>query len=89
MQSLEEEDNTNINSENEGSKNKKTNKNNKNKNELSEKDLKKISKLITESLKKKGIDIYYISKYDLNKLTNEEKKELFTKKFKLPLEILY
>ena len=61
-------------------------KKNKNKSELNDKDIKKISKNITNSLKNKGIDIYYISKYDLDQLNNEEKISLFKKKFKLPVE---
>ena len=61
-------------------------KKNKNKSELNDKDIKKISKNITNSLKNKGIDIYYISKYDLEQLNNEEIKTLFSKKFKLQIE---
>ena len=66
----------------------KTNKKEKDKNEYNDKDIKKIEKSIINSLKKKGIsiDIYYIAKYDLQKLNKEEKISLFKKKFKLKLE---
>ena len=76
----EEEDNS-ENSE-------KTNKKEKTKNEYNDKYIKKIEKNIISSLKKKGIsiDIYYIAKYDLQKLNKDEKISLFKKKFKLNLD---
>ena len=76
----EEEDNS-ENSE-------KTNKKEKTKNEYNDKYIKKIEKNIISSLKKKGIsiDIYYIAKYDLQKLNKDEKMSLFKKKFKLNLD---
>ena len=73
----------------EASDNKANSKNKKEKGELNEKEIKKIEKNIINALKKgKGIDIYYISKYDLQKLSNEEKISLFKKKFKLNLDKL-
>ena len=63
-------------------------KSNKIQKEINEKDIKKIVKIIINSLKNKGIDIYYIAKYDFQKLNNEEKISLFTKKFKLPIETI-
>ena len=78
-----------INSEEDNKKEKNddvSEKSNKNKNEVNEKDIKKIVKIIINSLKNKGIDIYYVAKYDLQKINNEEKISLFTKKFKLPIE---
>ena len=73
----------------EASDNKASSKNKKEKGELNEKEIKKIEKNIINALKKgKGIDIYYISKYDLQKLGNEEKISLFKKKFKLKLDKL-
>ena len=77
------------NNSSEISENKTNNKKNKKeKNELKEKEIKKIDKNIINSLKDKGIDIYYISKYDLQKLTTEEKISLYKKKFKLQLDTL-
>ena len=64
----------------------KTDKKTKNKKEITDKDIKKISKKIVDSIKGKGIDIYYIAKYDLQKLNKEEKITLFSKKFKLNLD---
>ena len=66
----------------------KTNKKEKTKNEYNDKYIKKIEKNIISSLKKKGIsiDIYYIAKYDLQKLNKDEKMSLFKKKFKLNLD---
>ena len=64
----------------------KTEKKNKSKKEISDKHIKKISKNIIDSIKGKGIDIYYIAKYDLQKLSKEEKISLFSKKFKLSLD---
>ena len=57
--------------------------NKKNKDNSNDKDISKISKNICNSLKKEGKDLYYIAKFDLQKLKNEEKKSLFTKQFKL------
>ena len=82
---VKEESNDNS----EASDNKASSKNKKEKSELNEKEIKKIEKNIINALKKgKGIDIYYISKYDLQKLNNEEKISLFKKKFKLNLDKL-
>ena len=58
----------------------------KNKNKLDTDEIQKISKNIYNSFKNKGKDIYYIAKYDLQKLKNDEKISLFTKQFKLNLE---
>ena len=76
-----EEDDKSENSE-------KTNKKQKAKNEYNDKDLKKIEKNIINSLKNKdtSVDIYYIAKYDLQKLNKEEKISLFNKKYKLKLD---
>ena len=46
----------------------------------------KIIKNICKGLKNKEKDVYYIAKYDLKKLKNNEKISLFTKKFKLDLD---
>ena len=82
---VKEESNDNS----EASDNKASSKNKKEKSELNEKEIKKIEKNIINALKKgKGVDIYYISKYDLQKLNNEEKISLFKKKFKLNLDKL-
>ena len=67
-------------------KNKKSKKKNKNKNKINEKDIKKLTKNIINSLKDKGIDLYYISKFDLQRLNDEEKIALYSKKFKLPID---
>ena len=59
----------------------------KSKNDISEKDLKKIIKIIINTLKKKAsIDVYYIAKYDFQKMSKDEKISLLTKKFKLHLD---
>ena len=58
----------------------------KNKNKLDSEEIQKLSKNIYNSFKNKGKDIYYIAKYDLQKLKNDEKISLFTKQFKLNLE---
>ena len=65
------------------SKNKK-----KNKSDLKEdnKKIKNITKNILSALKKGRKDLYYVSKYDLDKMNNEEKMNLFKKKFKLKLD---
>ena len=82
---VKEESNDNS----EASDNKASSKNKKEKSELNQKEIKKIENNIINALKKgKGIDIYYISKYDLQKLNNEEKISLFKKKFKLNLDKL-
>ena len=52
------------------------------------KGIKKVIKNITNALKSKGKDLYYISKYDLQKLSNDDKLSLFKKKFKLDLDKL-
>ena len=53
---------------------------------LKEKDLKKLTKNIINSLKDTGIDIYYTAKFDLQRLSDDEKLSLYTKKFKLPID---
>ena len=58
----------------------------KNKNKLESEEIQKISKNIYNSFKNKGKDIFYIAKYDLQKLKNDEKISLFTKQFKLNLD---
>ena len=67
----------------EGSKNKK-----KNKNDTKEdtNKIKNITKKICNAMKKSRKDLYYIAKFDLDKMKNEEKKSLFKKKFKLNLD---
>ena len=60
----------------------------KNKNKFDSEEIQKISKNICNSLKNKGKDIYYIAKYDLQKLKNDEKMSLFTKQFKLNIDKL-
>ena len=67
-------------------KSQKSKKKKKNQGKLKEKDIKKLTKNIINSLKDKGIDVYYTSKFDLQRLNDEEKIALFTKKFKLPLD---
>ena len=59
---------------------------NKKKKKVEDDEIAKIVKNICKGLKNKGKDIYYIAKYDLEKLKNEEKISLFTKKFKLDLD---
>ena len=87
----EDEDSSNkINSESgngsDEGKSQKSKKKKKDKSKLKEKDIKKITKNIINSLKDKGIDIYYTSKFDLQRLNDDEKLSLFTKKFKLPID---
>ena len=53
---------------------------------LKEKDIKKLTKNIINSLKDTGIDIYYTAKFDLQRLSDDEKLSLYTKKFKLPID---
>ena len=48
--------------------------------------MQKIIKKICKGLKNKGKDIYYIAKYDLQKLKNDDKMSLFTKQFKLNID---
>ena len=62
------------------SKNKKNKKNNE--------EMQKISKNVYNALKNKGKDLYYIAKYDMQQLKNDEKKNLFTKQFKLDMDKL-
>jgi hypothetical protein len=87
----EEKDSTNIvnsesgNGSDEG-KSQKSKKKKKYQGKLKEKDIKKITKNILNSLKDKGIDIYYTSKFDLQRLRDDEKVSLYTKKFKLPID---
>ena len=65
----------------ERSKNKK-----KNKGETKEDSkIKNITKKIYSAMKKSRKDLYYISKFDLEKMKPDEKKTLFQKKFKLNL----
>ena len=66
-----------------------TKKANKKKNKLKSEEIQKISKNVCNSLKNKRKDLYYIGKYDMQKLKNEEKIELFTKQFNLDLDKLY
>lgn len=53
---------------------------------LKEKDIKKLTKNIINSLKDTGIDIYYTAKFDLQRLSDDEKLSLYAKKFKLPID---
>ena len=69
----EESENSNSNSE---------------KNKLNNEEIQKLSKNIFNSLKKYGKDLYYIAKYDLQKLKNSEKISLFLNQFKLNLHKL-
>ena len=71
-----------------GDSEKSSNKKSKNKNKLDIEGIQKVSKNIYNSLKNKGKDLYYIAKYDLEKLKNDEKISLFSKQFKLDLEKL-
>ena len=64
--------------------NKKKNQKSKSKSDSSE--VQKISKNICNALKNKGKDLFYIAKYDLQKLKNEDKISLFKKQFKLNIE---
>ena len=48
--------------------------------------IKNITKKIFNAMKKSRKDLYYIAKFDLDKMKNEEKKSLFKKKFKLNLD---
>ena len=80
----------NVNSDNGDSsdegKSQKSKKKKKTQGKLKEKDIKKLTKNIINSLKDKGIDIYYTSKFDLQRLSDDEKLSLYTKKFKLPID---
>ena len=67
-------------------KSQKSKKKKKTQGKLKEKDIKKLTKNIINSLKDKGIDIYYTSKFDLQRLSDDEKLSLYTKKFKLPID---
>ena len=67
----------------EGSKSKKKNKKD-TKDESN--NLKNITKKICLAMKKSRKDLFYIAKFDLDKMTNEEKKTLFKKKFKLNID---
>ena len=60
----------------------------KGKNKLDSEEIEKVSKNICNALKNKGKDIYYIAKYDIDKINNDEKISLFTKQFKLDLDKL-
>ena len=86
----DEDKSNNINSESgngsDEGKSQKSKKKKKNQSKLKEKDIKKITKNIINSLKDKGIDIYYTSKFDLQRLSDDEKVSLYTKKFKLQLD---
>ena len=86
----EEYSSNNVNSDSgndsDEGKSQKSKKKKKNQSKLKEKDIKKITKNIINSLKDKGIDIYYTSKFDLQRLSDDEKVSLYTKKFKLPLD---
>ena len=55
---------------------------------LDNKEIKKISKKIINSLKNAEKHLYYITKYDLQKLKNDKKISLFLYKFKLNLDEL-
>ena len=88
----DEESSSNINSESENGsdegKSQKSKKKKKNQSKLREKDIKKITKNIINALKDKGIDIYYTSKFDLQRLSDDEKVSLYSKKFKLPINTI-
>jgi hypothetical protein len=58
----------------------------KDKNNHKEIDIKNITKKIYSAMKKLRKDLYYFTKYDLDKMNTEEKISLFKKKFKLNLE---
>ena len=60
----------------------------KNKKNIIDKEIQKISKNVYNSLKNKGKDLYYIAKYDMQQLKNDEKKNLFIKQFKLDIDKL-
>ena len=66
--------------------NKKDKKNKKSKSKSDSVEIQKIIKNIYNYLKGEGKDLYYLAKYDFQKLKNDEKIELFTKKFKLNLD---
>ena len=63
-------------------------KNKKSKSKSDSPEVQKISKNICNALKNKGKDLFYIAKYDLQKLKNDDKISLFTKQFKLNIEKL-
>ncbi len=66
--------------------NKKDKKNKKSKSKSDSVEIQKIIKNIYNYLKNEGKELYYIAKYDFQKLKNDEKISLFTKKFKLNLD---
>ena len=86
----DKESSNNVNSDSgDGSdegKSQKSKKKKKAQGKLKEKDLKKLTKNIINSLKDTGIDIYYTAKFDLQRLSDDEKLSLYTKKFKLPID---
>ena len=86
----DKESSNNVNSDSGDSsdegKSQKSKKKKKAQGKLKEKDLKKLTKNIINSLKDTGIDIYYTAKFDLQRLSDDEKLSLYTKKFKLPID---
>ena len=86
----DKESSNNVNSDSgDGSdegKSQKSKKKKKAQGKLKEKDIKKLTKNIINSLKYTGIDIYYSAKFDLQRLSDDEKLSLYTKKFKLPID---
>ena len=86
----DKESSNNVNSDSGDSsdegKSQKSKKKKKAQGKLKEKDIKKLTKNIINSLKDTGIDIYYSAKFDLQRLSDDEKLSLYTKKFKLPID---
>ena len=64
----------------------KSSKNINNDTKVDEEIIKKVSKKIINLMKKKRKDLYYVSKYDIEKKKLKDKKDLFKHKFKLNLE---
>ena len=74
-----EEFSTNKKDDSDEGKSKKSKKKNKNKIKINQKDIKKLTKNIINSFKDRGIDLFYISKFDLQRLNDDEKIALYSK----------
>ena len=84
--SMEENDSSYYIREDANSEKNKKDKKSKKSNNKSEMDIQRIMKNIYTYLKSKGKDLYYIAKYDFQKLKNDDKISLFSKQFKLNID---
>ena len=74
-----EEFSTNKKDDSDEGKSKKSKKKNKNKIKINQKDIKKLTKNIINSFKDRGLYLFYISKFDLQRLNDDEKIALYSK----------